>query len=115
VVLVQSASGPEYVLVEIERPNKPVFTEKGWFSHQFAQAKNQLLQWSTWITNNHQFLTRKLPNLGKPVFHLAIGRGHEITSQHRGTIQAEFSGTNRRFSTYDDVVERFNNIVERLL
>ncbi len=115
VVLVQSASGPEHVFVEIERPNKPVFTEKGWFHHQFTQAKDQLLQWSTWITNNHQYLERKLPNLGTPVFHLVIGRGNKMTSQHRATIQAEFSGTSRRFSTYDDVVKRFNTIVERLL
>jgi hypothetical protein len=114
VVLVQSPSGPEYVFVEIERPNKPVFTEKGWFSHQFTQAKDQLLQWSAWITINHDYLERKLPNLGKPAFHLVIGRGNEMTSQHRATIQAEFSGTNRRFGTYDDVVERFNTIVERL-
>jgi hypothetical protein len=115
VVLVQSASGPEYVFVEIERPNKTIFTEKGWFSHEFTQAKDQLLQWYAWITNNHQYLERKLPNLGQPVFHLVIGRGHKMTPRHRDTIQAEFSGTNRRFSTYDDVVERFNTIVERLL
>jgi hypothetical protein len=115
VVLVQGASGPEYVFVEIERPNKPVFTEKGWFSHQFTQAKDQLLQWSTWITINHDYLERKLLNLGKPIFHLVIGRGNEMTPQNKATIQAKFSGTNRRFGTYDDVVKRFNTIVERLL
>lgn len=115
VVLVQGASGPEYVFVEIERPKKPIFTGKGWFSHEFTQAKDQLLQWSAWITNNHQYLERKLPSLGSPVFHLVMGRGNEMNSQHRATIQAEFSGTNRRFGTYDDIVERFDTIVERLL
>jgi len=115
VLMTQGLSGQEYVFVEIERPDKPMFVSEGHFSHQFTQAKNQLLTWSTWIADNRQYLERKLPSLGRPIFHLVMGRSRDLNSEHRKLLRSEFSGTERRFSTYDDVAERFEKIVERLL
>jgi hypothetical protein len=37
------------VLVEIERPSKPLFTAKGIPSAEFTQAHHQLCQWAAWF------------------------------------------------------------------
>jgi hypothetical protein len=115
VLLVQGHQGLEYVFVEIERPDKELFTESGQFSAKFTQAKNQLLDWDNWLTKNHAYVSRKLPNFYKPQFHLVIGRGTELNVEHNEKIQSEFTGTTRRFSTYDDLAKRFKVITEHLL
>jgi hypothetical protein len=115
VLLVQGSAGQEYVFVEIERPGKPIFVAEGHFSHHFTQAKDQLLQWSSWIKNNYSYLERKLPGLGRPTFHLVMGRSSELGQGQRERLQEEFTPTGRRFSTYDDLADRFAKIVETLL
>jgi len=115
VLLVQGHQGPEYVFIEIERPEKELFTDSGQFSAKFTQAKNQLLDWDNWLTKNHAYVSPKLPNLYKPQFHLVIGRSNGLDIERKEKIQSEFSGTTRRFSTYDDLANRFKVIIERLI
>lgn len=115
VLLVQGPQGPEYVFVEIEKADKEIFVKAGQFSAEFTQAKDQLLDWDNWLTKNHAYASRKLPNLYKPQFHLVIGRDSNILPEQKEKIQSEFSSTTRRFSTYDDLVNRFRTIVERLI
>jgi hypothetical protein len=117
VLLVQGHQGPEYIFVEIERPDKKLFTNSGQFSADFTQAKNQLLDWDSWLTKNHAYVsqTQRLPNLYKPQFHLVFGRGNKLDLDQKEKIQSEFTGTTRRFSTYDDLANRFKVIIERLI
>jgi hypothetical protein len=117
VLLVQGHQGPEYIFVEIERPDKELFTNSGQFSANFTQAKNQLLDWDNWLTKNHAYVSQKqkLPNLYKPQFHLVFGRGNKLDLDRKEKIQSEFTGTTRRFSTYDDLANRFKVIIERLI
>lgn len=60
VLLVQGQQGIDHIFVEIERPDKQIFTEVGQFSAHFTQAKNQLLDWDNWTTKNHAYISRKL-------------------------------------------------------
>jgi len=115
VLLVQGHQGLEYVFVEIERPDKKLFTDSGQFSANFTQAKDQLLEWDGWLTKNHAYVSRDLPNLYKPQFHLVFGRGTELNIDQKEKIQTEFYNTPRRFSTYDNLATRFKNIIERLI
>lgn len=88
----------------------------GEYRSNFSQAKNQLLTWSSWITENHQYLERRLPKLGRPMSHLIMGRSEGLEGpRQRAILQAEFAGTERRFSIYDDVAERFGKIIETLM
>lgn len=115
VFLTQGVSGREYVFVEIEKADKQIFTAKsGQFSHEFTQAKDQLLKWDEWISNNHAYVIQKLPELYKPKYHLIMGRGHSLTEEQRNKLKTEFTGTDRVFSTYDDLVKHFQQIVIRL-
>ena len=79
---IQGAHGLEYVFVEIERSQKPIFVDKGHFSADFTQAKSQLLSWEGWIEKNHSYVSQKLPGLFKPRFHLVMGREYQsVTSK----------------------------------
>jgi len=115
VYLVQGIEGPEYIFVEIEKQSKRIFTLSGQFTAEFTQAKDQILNWDTWITHNQADISQKLPNIFKPKFHLIMGRSAELTSANMEKIRTEFSATNRMFSTYDEIVARFEQIVERLV
>lgn len=112
-----SAFGPRWVFVEIERPDKQIFTkaQNFQFSHQFTQAKGQLLQWDTLITQDHPYFARRFQGLQKPEFHLVYGRDSELDESRRQMLAAEFSAAaNRTFSTFDDLASRFETIVNRI-
>ena len=113
-MLVESGNGPEYVFIEIERPNKRVFTEKGHFHSDFTQAKDQLLDWDKWITQNVSYLQQNLSGLFKPTYHLVYGRDRELDEKSLEKLRTEFSGTTRRFSTYDGLAQRFETIIMQL-
>jgi hypothetical protein len=115
VMLVQGQSGREYVFVEIERADKPVFTESGYFSSELTKAGNQLLDWDAWITKNHAYVTQKLPGLYKPKFHLVIGRSSNLSPELRQKVIDQYSSGNKTLSTYDDVLDRFRQITKQLL
>ena len=112
-----SASGPRWLFVEIEKPDKPIFTkgDQFQFSHQFTQAKQQLLQWDSLITQDHSYFSKRFPDLLKPEFHLIYGREAELDASRREMLAAEFSSTsNRTFSTFDDLANRFERILTRV-
>lgn len=114
VFLVQGHEGHEYIFVEIERSNKSIYTNSGQFSSHFTQAKDQILDWENWVTHNQAYLSRKLPNLYKPKYHLVMGRSTDITQQLREKLRTEFSSTTRKFSTFDDVLNHFKQVKDRV-
>lgn len=114
VLSIQGYQGVRYVFIEIERPDKLIFTKSGQFSAQFTQAKDQLLNWESWLTKNHDYICGQLPDYYRPQFHLVMGRDANVSIEGREKLQNEFDGTVRRFSTYDDLLRHFRAITERL-
>ncbi len=113
VFLIQGLHGEEYVFVEIEKASKKIFTQTGQFTSEFAQARQQLLDWETWITYNHAFLRRDLPDLFKPKFHLIMGRSTSFTQTNRETL-SNAQELNKIYSTYDDIKLHFMQALKRL-
>jgi hypothetical protein len=114
---IRSASGSQWVFVEIERPDEPIFTTGDFFqfSGQFTQAKGQLLHWDNLLTQDHPYFSKRFPGLLKPTFHLICGRNKELDSRRREMITTEFSSaSNRTFSTFDDLANRFERILDRV-
>jgi hypothetical protein len=114
---IRSAFGSRWIFVEIERADKRVFTtsDEFQFTREFTQAKGQLLQWDTLITRDLAFFEKRFPGLLKPEFHRVYGRDGELDSKRRDMLIAEFSPTpNRTFSTFDDLANRFEAIVNRI-
>ena len=114
---IRSAFGARWIFVEIERPDKSIFTtgKTFQFTSEFTQAKGQLLQWDILIMRDHAFFEKRFPGLQKPEFHLVYGREAELDSTRREMLTAEFSTTpNRTFSTFDDLANRFESIINRI-
>ncbi|MBL8216783.1 MAG: DUF4263 domain-containing protein [Bryobacterales bacterium] len=114
---IQTSLGPRWVFVEIERPQKLIFTKAAefQFTHEFTQAKGQLLQWDNLILRDLPFFSRRFNGLLRPEFHLVYGRDAELDAARREMLSAEFSSTsNRTFSTFDDLAHRFEMIISRV-
>ena len=111
---IQGASGLEYVFVEIESPTKQVFIANGQFSSAYTQAKDQLLKWKIWVDKNLHYLQNDLPGVMHPTYHLIMDRNELINTDNRSKLNADLRNTNRRFSTYDDLLSRFETLRNRL-
>lgn len=113
----RASSGAQWVFVEIERPSKQISTrgEEFQFTSDFTQAKGQLLSWDTLIIRDLGFFERRFPGLSRPEFHIIFGRDSELTPKRREMLLAEFANTpNRKFSTFDDLGNRFEKIIQRI-
>ena len=113
VFLIQDFNGPHYVFVELEWPGKNILIDGGQFSAPFSQAKDQLNNWERWLTHHLSYAKEKLPGLFRPTFHLIMGRGEGLDATSREKVQLEFQGTSKKFSTYDDVLDRFELMAKR--
>jgi len=72
------------------------------------------LKWEEWITKNLAYVIKKLPALYKPKFHLIMGRSPSLTEEQINKLKTEFTGTDRVFSAYDDLVKYFQQIITHL-
>lgn len=116
-ISIPDSGGVQWIFIEIEKVSKKIFTEGEpfQFHHNFTQAKGQLLEWDRIISRDHAFFERRFPGLLKPQYHLIFGRNSELNDARRDMLRVEFSETtNRRFSTYDDLSNRFQRIIQRL-
>lgn len=114
---VRSSLGIKWIFVEIERPNKRIFTGGAdfQFSSEFTQAENQILQWDALITREYAFFSTRFPGLFKQEYHLVFGRDAELDQARRDRLATKFScGLIRTFSTFDDLAIRFETIAKRV-
>lgn len=114
---IKSSSGAQWIFVEIEKPDKRIFRsgDDCQFTSEFTQAKGQLLQWDVLLSNGQGFFKDRYPGLFKPEFHLVFGRDSELDEKRRLTVVSEFSSVaNRKFSTFDDLANRFEKIISNV-
>lgn len=72
-------AGPEWHLIEIERPGPPLFTDTGNPSAPLTHAIRQVLDWQSWIHENLDFIRKLLPYIEYPLGYVFLGRRHELT------------------------------------
>ena len=112
---VRDYGGVLRTLVEIESSRKKIFTtgDTFQFTHEFTQAKGQILEWDRLLSKDAAFFERRFGGLYKPRFLLVYGRDHELDHARRDMLRSEFAQTsNREFCTYDDLARRFERIVD---
>ena len=57
----------EYVLIEIERPDFPLFTRHGDPTAKLTHAQRQVEDWLDWISDNKDYAQRHiLPGISEP-------------------------------------------------
>ena len=115
VFLVQGVEGPDYKFVVIKRPDEHIFEETGHFTTNFTKASEQILENDKWITSNKKIIENALPGFVGPKFHLVMGRSRTLTLEHRERIKKEFAPKSISFSTYDDLVSHFEQIINRMV
>lgn len=100
------------VLIEIEAPGKPWFTQAGRQHAKLTEAINQLIDWRVWLEdsiNRQRFREyydilpeRFLPKAFKPLFVLIYGRRAEANSSPNATAKRDaLQGEQQFFMTYD--------------
>jgi hypothetical protein len=110
-----SSSGLEHVFVEIERANRRIFRQDGDFHGDYNHAKNQIIDWKVWLLRNSDYLKKEhINDLTHPSFHLIMGRSSELDESRKLKIQIDLGSTGTRFSTYDDILSRFRQVITRL-
>jgi len=114
----QEANG-DYVLVELEPSNFPLFIKSGDTSSQLNHARNQILDWRRYIEDNLNTVQRELdlPDISaNPRGLVVIGRSYSLSDKNRrNLISIENESPKTKIMTYDDVFDNAKAIVENLL
>ncbi len=75
--------GPEWRLIEIEGPNKRLFTKSGQPSADLLHAIQQVRDWHTWIHDNLDYARKVMPQIEYPLGYVFVGRRSELSSSDR--------------------------------
>lgn len=115
VIVNKLEQGLKYTLVEIEKPNMPIFTKNGEFRTEFHHAYNQTLDWDNFIKENGQYIQNTLTGFREPNYLIVAGRSKDFNEEHRNKLSAwNNRQKNTMFLTYDDLLIRLNEIIVNL-
>jgi hypothetical protein len=90
-----SSNGPEWFLVEIERPCVgPIFVRNGDPSGKLMHAIAQVENWQEWIAKNLPYAQKLMPQVDRPFGLVFYGRRSELESEH---ARARLRALNRRY------------------
>ncbi len=114
----QEAAG-DYLLVELERQDDPLFIKNGHTSAKLNHAKGQILDWKRYIEDNLSTVQTELGLTGisaNPNSLVVIGRSHSLTPENRRKlVSIENQCPKVKIMTYDDVYENAKAVIENLL
>jgi Domain of unknown function (DUF4263) len=85
-----SSDGPEWFLVEIERPGiGPMFLKNGDPSSKLMHAIHQVENWQDWIAANLPYAQQLMPQIDRPFGLVFFGRRSELqTTEARARLRA---------------------------
>jgi len=109
----------DYLLIEIEKPIDPLFTESGEVHHKLKHAQHQVLDWQRYLEDNLGYAQNELGLVGistNPRFLIVIGRGHMLDERNRRMLTTICNQSPKlRIMTYDDVLSNAKAVVENLV
>jgi hypothetical protein len=108
----------EYLVVEIEKPQDSIFTQKGDLSSQFIHAFGQVIDFQEWISSNIAYAQKQLPGISSPHGILVIGLKQSLSEQQNKKLKKFVDNSNKiKVYTYDDLFSRaknlYNNLIEK--
>lgn len=71
--------GPDWKLIEIERPGARLFTKSGSPTAELNHAIDQIRCWQDWIVENSAYAQKLMPGIRYPHGYVFIGRRSELT------------------------------------
>lgn len=106
----------EYLVVEIEKPQDNIFTQKGDFSSKFIHAFGQVIDFQEWISSNIAYAQKHLPGISSPQGILVIGLKHSLSDQQNKKLKKFVNNSNNiKIYTYDDLFSRAKNLYNNLI
>jgi DNA-binding transcriptional ArsR family regulator len=105
----------EYILVEIEKPQNHIFTERGDFSAEFSHAFGQVIDFQEWVDTHAEYARHLMPEISSPRGLLIIGRRKSMSTEDEAKLK-RFCINSRSIDvlTYDDLVLRANNLYDNI-
>jgi len=105
-----------YVMVEIENPNRRLYTGRGQPTADLAHARQQVEDWQQWVEENNAYAQNRLPGCVSPEGLVIIGRRGSLTPADRSRLTRSNINTRGRLTirTYDDLLESASAVVANL-
>ncbi len=105
-----------YVMVEIENPNRRLYTKQGQPAADLAHARQQVEDWQQWVEENNAYAQKRLPRCLSPEGLVIIGRRASLTAADQTRLARSNINTRGRFTirTYDDLLESARAVVANL-
>jgi hypothetical protein len=72
-----------WLLVEIEKPQDPIFTAQNDFTAPFTHAYGQVLDFQRWVDDDVAYARRSMPGIVIPRGLLVIGRRTDLSERHQ--------------------------------
>lgn len=74
--------GPEWRLIEIERPSAVLFTKSGNASATLTHAIQQARDWCDWVHQHLEYAQTLMPRINYPFCYIFLGRRNELTASN---------------------------------
>lgn len=113
-VLQYRQSDKRVVLVELEPHSAQIFTKRNSQRHKVTHAVQQVQDWIREIHNNAGNLPQWLAGNYTAEGMVVIGRSKDLTQEQKETLMIHNAKSDIKILTYDDLLERFQRLIEVL-
>ncbi|MEE4092012.1 Shedu anti-phage system protein SduA domain-containing protein [Pseudomonas viridiflava] len=113
-VLQYRQSDKRVVLVELEPHSDQIFTKRNSQRCKVTHAVQQVRDWMREIHNNATNLPHWLSGNYTAEGMVVIGRSKDLTQEQKNTLMANNATSDIKILTYDDLLERFQRLIETL-
>jgi Shedu protein SduA, C-terminal len=96
-----------WTLIEIEKPQDALFTNRGDFTANFTHAFGQVLDFQQWVDGNVAYAEKHMPGVQAPRGALIMGRRESLSTRQARKLK-QFAENSRRVEivTYDELLAR---------
>lgn len=113
-VLQYRQSDKSVVLVELEPHSAQIFTKRNSQRHKVTHAVQQVQDWIREIHNNASNLPQWLAGNYTAEGMVVIGRSKDLTQEQKDILMIHNAKSDIKILTYDDLLERFQRLIEIL-
>ncbi len=105
----------KYILVEIEKPQDPIFTSANDFTASFTHAYGQILDFQQWIDSHGEYARSLMPGISSPRGLLVIGRRDHLNYENcQKLLRHASNSTTIDVKTFDDLSSDALNLCENI-
>lgn len=104
-----------WTLVEIEKPQDPIFTKNADFRSEFTHALGQVLDFLEWVAQEEHYAQRFMPGIREPKGLLVMGNRASLSSREILKLERFRKNLNQiDVLTFDDLLVRANSFYTNL-